>query len=119
MSLSLPSTRTTPPTSPALHTCAHNTKVHNEHAIDAIIHTPHGDGSPYVSTLAEQLHRPVGGDMLTIGFLTEPGDAGTAAALHWTRNGRAQTPIGGRAQARYTSLTAGCLSWASSKRATP
>ena len=44
---------------------------------------------------------PVGGDMVGIGFLTRPGHTATAVALHWTRNGRRQPPIGGRALARY------------------
>jgi len=70
-----------------------------------IIHSPHGDGSPYISTLAERSPQdPVGGDMVTLSFLTEPGNAETAVTLHWTRNGRAQTPVGGRAQARYASF---------------
>ena len=70
-----------------------------------IVHTPYGNGSPYVPTLAERVpQNPVGGDMVTLWFLTTPGNATTAVTLHWTRNGRAQTPIGGRPQVRYESF---------------
>ena len=70
-----------------------------------IVHTPYGNGSPYVPTLAERVPQdPVGGDMVTLWFLTTPGDAATSVTLHWTRNGRPQTPIGGRPQGRYESF---------------
>ncbi|MFN8468330.1 MAG: glycoside hydrolase family 31 protein [Caldilineaceae bacterium] len=70
-----------------------------------IVHTPYGNGSPYVPTLAERVPQdPVGGDMVTLWFLTTPGDATTSVTLYWTRNGRAQTPIGGRPQARFESF---------------
>ena len=67
-----------------------------------IVHSPHGAGSPYFFAMDERVPRdPVGGDMVGIGFLTQPGHAANAVALHWTRNGRPQPPIGGRALARY------------------
>jgi alpha-glucosidase (family GH31 glycosyl hydrolase) len=70
-----------------------------------IVHTPYGNGSPYVPTLAERVPQdPVGGDMVTLWFLTTPGKATTAVTLHWTRNGRPQTPICGRPQGRYESF---------------
>ena len=70
-----------------------------------IVHTPYGNGSPYVPTLAERVPQdPVGGDMVTLWFLTTPGDATTSVTLYWTRSGRPQTPIGGRPQDRYESF---------------
>src|SRR5215213_1627671 len=70
-----------------------------------IVHAPYGNGSPYVPTLAERTPQdPVGGDMVTLWFLTTPGNPATSATLHWTRNTRPQTPIGGRAQGRYESF---------------
>src|SRR3982750_1180831 len=39
---------------------------------------------------------PIGGDMVGIGFLTQPGRAAGDVRLHWMRNGRPQTPIQGR-----------------------
>jgi alpha-glucosidase (family GH31 glycosyl hydrolase) len=70
-----------------------------------IVHAPHGDGSPYTTTLVERSPRdPAGGDMVTLAFLTTPGRADCAVTLCWTRNGRAQTPIGGRAQLRCESF---------------
>jgi len=71
----------------------------------AIVHAPHGAGTPYFAAADERTPRdPVGGDMVGIGFLTMPGEAATGVALHWTRNGRPQAPIGGRALARHASL---------------
>lgn len=70
-----------------------------------ITHAPYGSGSPYVPTLAERTPRdPVGGDMVTLSFLTLPGQGAAGVALHWERNGRAQTPIGGRAHLRCDSF---------------
>jgi alpha-glucosidase (family GH31 glycosyl hydrolase) len=70
-----------------------------------ITHTPHGSGSPYVPSLAERTPQdPSGGDMVTLAFLTTPGQADCVVTLHWTRNGRPQTPIGGRAQLRVHSF---------------
>lgn len=70
-----------------------------------ITHAPHGNGSPYVATLAERTPQdPVGGDMVTLSFLTSPGGTGASVTLYWMRNGRPQTPIGGRAQARFNSF---------------
>ena len=75
------------------------------HSPLTIVHTPYGNGSPYVPTLAERVPQdPVGGDMVTLWFLTTPGDTTTSVTLHWTRNGRPQTPIGGRPQGRYESF---------------
>ncbi len=52
-----------------------------------IVHTPYGNGSPYVPTLAERTPQdPVGSDMVTLCFLTTPGDPATSVTLHWTRN---------------------------------
>ncbi len=45
------------------------------HSPLTIVHTPYGNGSPYVPTLAERVPQdPVGGDMVTLWFLTTPGD---------------------------------------------
>ena len=75
------------------------------HSPLTIVHTPYGNGSPYVPTLAERVPQdPVGGDMVTLWFLTTPGCPDTAVTLHWTLNGRPQTPIGGRAHGRYDSF---------------
>ncbi|MBK8048753.1 MAG: hypothetical protein IPK16_17490 [Anaerolineales bacterium] len=66
-----------------------------------ILHAPHGAGAHYFVEMEERVPRdPVGGDMVTIGFLTKPGNRGAEVALHWVRNGRQQPPIGGRALAR-------------------
>jgi alpha-glucosidase (family GH31 glycosyl hydrolase) len=75
------------------------------HSPLTIVHAPYGQGSPYVPTLAERTPQdPAGGDMVTLWFLTAPGHPGTSVTLHWTRNARPQTPIGGRAQGRYDSF---------------
>ena len=52
------------------------------HSPLTIVHTPYGNGSPYVPTLAERVPQdPVGGDMVTLWFLTTPGDT-TMATLN-------------------------------------
>lgn len=62
-----------------------------------IVHAPHGTDHPYYAGPEERAPRdPVGGDMVCVGFLTTPGGAAGAVQLHWTRNGRPQTPIHGR-----------------------
>jgi hypothetical protein len=39
---------------------------------------------------------PIGGDMVGIGFLTQPGRVASDVRLFWTRNGRLQTLLQGR-----------------------
>ena len=63
----------------------------------AILHQPTGTDAPYFAGPDERLPRdPIGGDMVGIGFLTQPGRAAGDVRLFWTRNGRPQTPIQGR-----------------------
>ncbi|MBW7881931.1 MAG: hypothetical protein H3C34_04715 [Caldilineaceae bacterium] len=67
-----------------------------------IVHAPHGAGSPYFTGMEERIPRdPVAGDMVSVGFLTGPGQITTSVILYWTRNGRPQTPILGRPVARH------------------
>jgi alpha-glucosidase (family GH31 glycosyl hydrolase) len=62
-----------------------------------IVHSPYGTDAPYFAGPEERAPRdPVGGDMVGVGFLTAPGRAAEMVRLHWTRNGRPQTPILGR-----------------------
>ncbi len=62
-----------------------------------IIHHPYGTDAPYFSGPDERTPRdPVGGDMVGIGFLTQPGGAADSVRLCWTRNGHPQAPIHGR-----------------------
>ncbi len=66
-----------------------------------ILHRPHGTDHPYLADADERTPRdPVGGDMVSVGFLTTPGGAAEHVRLEWARNGRPQTPIHGRALAR-------------------
>jgi alpha-glucosidase (family GH31 glycosyl hydrolase) len=75
----------------------------NHSATLTIVHSPHGAGSSYFVGMEERVPRdPVGGDMVGIGFLTTPGRCAGDVALHWTRNGKRQPPIGGRVLARHT-----------------
>src|SRR5215213_180362 len=63
----------------------------------AILHQPTGTDAPYFAGPDERVPRdPIGGDMVGIGFLTQPGHAASDVRLHWTRNGRPQTPLQGR-----------------------
>ncbi len=62
-----------------------------------IRHRPTGTDAPYFAGPDERTPRdPIGGDMVGIGFLTQPGGAATDVRLCWTRNGRPQTLIQGR-----------------------
>ena len=62
-----------------------------------ITHEPTGTDAPYFAGPDERTPRdPQGGDMVGIGFLTQPGRAAQDVRLCWTRNGRPQTPIQGR-----------------------
>ena len=62
-----------------------------------IVHAPHGTDHPYQAGPEERAPRdPVGGDMVSVGFLTVPGGAARGVRLFWTRNGRPQTPVHGR-----------------------
>ncbi len=64
----------------------------------AIVHTPAGSDHPYETRFEERRPRdPIGGDMVSVGFLTTPGGAAAAVRLDWTRNGRPQAPIHSRA----------------------
>jgi alpha-glucosidase (family GH31 glycosyl hydrolase) len=63
----------------------------------SIIHTPHGTDHPYQVLPAERTPRdPVGGDMVSVGFLTTPGGVAQGVRFYWERNGRPQTPVHGR-----------------------
>lgn len=63
-----------------------------------IVHAPFGTDHPYLAGAEERTPRdPVGGDMVSVGFLTTPGGAARSVRLEWTRNGRVQTPVHGRA----------------------
>ena len=56
-----------------------------------------GTDAPYFAGPDERVPRdPIGGDMVGIGFLTQPGRAASDVRLFWTRNGRPQTPLQGR-----------------------
>ena len=62
-----------------------------------IVHAPHGTDHPYQAGPEERTPRdPVGGDLVSVGFLTTPGGAAHAVRLFWARNGRPQTPVHGR-----------------------
>ena len=66
-----------------------------------ILHRPTGTDAPYFAGPDERGPRdPIGGDMVGIGFLTQPGRAAEDVRLFWTRNGRPQAPIQGRPVAR-------------------
>ena len=63
-----------------------------------IVHSPCGTDHPYLAGAEERIPRdPAGGDMVSVGFLTAPGGAAQSVRLEWTRNGRPQTPVHGRA----------------------
>lgn len=63
-----------------------------------IVHAPHGTDHPYLAGAAERTPRdPIGGDMVSIGFLTTPGSTARGVRLDWSRNAVPQTPIHGRA----------------------
>lgn len=63
----------------------------------SILHQPTGTDAPYFAGSDERMPRdPIGGDMVGIGFLTQPGHVANDVHLFWTRNGREQTPIQGR-----------------------
>jgi len=69
----------------------------------AIVHTPFGSDHPYETRFEERRPRdPVGGDMVSVGFLTTPGGAAASVRLDWTRNGRPRAPIHARAVANGT-----------------
>jgi len=62
-----------------------------------ILHQPTGTDAPYYAGPDERVPRdPIGGDMVGIGFLTQPGRAASDVRLFWSRNGRPQTPLQGR-----------------------
>jgi alpha-glucosidase (family GH31 glycosyl hydrolase) len=62
-----------------------------------IVHAPHGSDHPYQAGPEERTPRdPVGGDMVSVGFLTAPGGAARSVRLFWIRNGRPQAPVHGR-----------------------
>lgn len=62
-----------------------------------IVHTPHGTDHPYQAGPEERTPRdPVGGDMVSVGFLTTPGGVARGVRLFWVRNGCPQTPVHGR-----------------------
>jgi alpha-glucosidase (family GH31 glycosyl hydrolase) len=68
-----------------------------------IDHAPHGIDHPYEPYFHERRPRdPSGGDMVVLGFLSRPGRAAEDVRVEWTRNGRPQTTIHGRAFARGT-----------------
>jgi alpha-glucosidase (family GH31 glycosyl hydrolase) len=68
-----------------------------------IVHSPHGIDHPYEPSFEERRPRdPAGGDMVALGFLTEPGGAAESVRVEWARNGRKQTAIGARALSRGT-----------------
>ena len=63
----------------------------------SIVHAPTGSDHPYQVVPEERTPRdPVGGDMVSIGFLTTPGGAAKGVRFYWERNGRPQTPVHGR-----------------------
>jgi alpha-glucosidase (family GH31 glycosyl hydrolase) len=63
----------------------------------SIVHAPHGSDHPYQVVPEERTPRdPVGGDMVSVGFLTMPGGAARGVRFYWERNGRPQTPVHGR-----------------------
>jgi alpha-glucosidase (family GH31 glycosyl hydrolase) len=62
-----------------------------------IVHSPCGIDHPYEPSFEERRPRdPSGGDMVALGFLTQPGGAAESVRVEWTRNGRPQTTIGAR-----------------------
>jgi alpha-glucosidase (family GH31 glycosyl hydrolase) len=66
-------------------------------------HAPHGIDHPYEPYFHERRPRdPSGGDMVVLGFLSRPGRAAEDVRVEWTRNGRSQTTIHGRAFASGT-----------------
>jgi alpha-glucosidase (family GH31 glycosyl hydrolase) len=68
-----------------------------------IDHTPYGIDHPYEPFFHERRPRdPSGGDMVVLGFLSRPGGAAEDIRVEWTRDGRPQTTIHGRALARGT-----------------
>src|SRR3954447_5768470 len=65
-----------------------------------IVHSPFGIDHPYDAGFAERRPRdPSAGEMVELGFLTQPGGAAESVRVEWTRNGRRQAPIGARARA--------------------
>jgi alpha-glucosidase (family GH31 glycosyl hydrolase) len=63
----------------------------------SIVHAPTGSDHPYQVVPEERTPRdPVGGDMVSVGFLTTPGGAAKGVRFYWERNGRPQTPVHGR-----------------------
>src|SRR6266545_3740607 len=86
-----------------------------------ILHRPTGTDAPYYAGPDERVPRdPIGGDMVGIGFLTQPGRAASDVRLFWSRNGRPQTPLQGRPVARcdhhaarhWRNLRGRCREWA-------
>jgi hypothetical protein len=68
-----------------------------------VVHEPHGLDGRYDARFEERRPRdPVGGDMVSIGFLTRPGGLAIDIRLHWCRNSRPQTTVLARPVARGT-----------------
>src|SRR3954451_10435220 len=68
-----------------------------------IVHHPAGIDHPYEPLFEERRPRdPSGGDMVALGFLTQPGRVIETVRVDWTRNGRPQTPIFARPVQRGT-----------------
>ena len=63
-----------------------------------LVHVPTGTDHPYDGSVAERRPRyPVGGDMVSVGFVSRPGGAAASVRLDWERNGQSQAPIFARA----------------------
>lgn len=69
----------------------------------SIKHHPYGLDNPYLVQPDERIPRdPIGGDMVSVSFVTEPGHQAETVRVFWIRNGRPQTPIGARPVSRST-----------------
>ncbi|HEV2528617.1 MAG TPA: TIM-barrel domain-containing protein [Thermomicrobiales bacterium] len=68
-----------------------------------IVHAPTGIDHPYETRYEERRPRdPIGGDMVSVGFLTTPGGAAAGVRVDWERAGQPQAPIHARATANAT-----------------
>ena len=82
---------------------AQTEKRHDMSDTLAINHEPYGLDGRYDARFEERRPRdPIGGDMVAVGFLTRPGGVAETVRLHWSRNGRPQTPVLARPVARGT-----------------
>jgi hypothetical protein len=65
-------------------------------ALSGVFHNPYGSDDLYSTEATERSPRdPMAGDSVSLNVTTWPIEAGQTTWITWTKNGVAQTPIGG------------------------